>query len=41
MEYIRDKKMIHPESFDSWKIIPEQWVERARKKDYKLLFGEQ
>lgn len=41
MEYIRDKKIIHPESFDSWKIIPEQWVERARKKDYKLLFGEQ
>lgn len=41
MEYIREKKLITPESFNAWKIIPEKWVARAKIKDYRLLFGEQ
>jgi len=40
IEYIKNKKKIIPESLNSWKIIPEDWVKKAEKKDYKLLFGE-
>ena len=40
IEYLKDKKRIEPESLNSWKIIPEEWVKKAWKRDYKLLFGE-
>jgi len=38
MESIRKKRVINPEPFTRWKIVPEDWVKRAREKDYRLLF---
>ncbi len=36
---ISDEEKIAPKPFSNWKIIPEDWVERASLKDYYLLFG--
>jgi 2',3'-cyclic-nucleotide 2'-phosphodiesterase/3'-nucleotidase len=40
MKYIEEQKTISPEKLNNWKFIPEDWVMRARPKEYKLLFGE-
>lgn len=39
MEWIREQETLSPEANHNWKIIPEQWVEKAAPKDRKLLFG--
>ena len=41
MEWLKQKGEITPETNNNWKIIPEDWVETARPKDYILLFGDE
>jgi len=38
-KWIEEKKTINPEIISTWKVIPEDWWENGREKDYKLLFG--
>jgi 2',3'-cyclic-nucleotide 2'-phosphodiesterase/3'-nucleotidase len=38
-KWIEEKKTINPEIISTWKVIPEDWWEKGREKDYKLLFG--
>ncbi|HOP58010.1 MAG TPA: bifunctional UDP-sugar hydrolase/5'-nucleotidase [Bacteroidales bacterium] len=40
IESIKKKKNISPVPLNNWKIIPEDWVQIASKKEYRLLFGE-
>ena len=37
-EEIKKAGIITPASFNQWKFIPEEWVEKAAKRDYELLF---
>jgi 2',3'-cyclic-nucleotide 2'-phosphodiesterase / 3'-nucleotidase len=37
--WIVEKKTIHPEIISTWQILPEDWWEKGRLKDYALLFG--
>jgi len=39
LKSIEAKKMIRPEPFNNWKIIPEKWVKPAASSEYALLFG--
>ncbi|MDR1056271.1 MAG: 5'-nucleotidase C-terminal domain-containing protein [Prevotellaceae bacterium] len=39
MKWIEDQKIVNPVSLNEWKIIPENWVKPAAKRDYELLFG--
>jgi len=39
MKWIENKKIIKPETLNNWKVIPVKWWEKAKAKDYKLLFG--
>ncbi|HOZ14623.1 MAG TPA: 5'-nucleotidase C-terminal domain-containing protein [Tenuifilaceae bacterium] len=39
MKYIEEKKVITPTSFNTWKIVPEEWVNQAIERDKKLLFS--
>ncbi len=38
-EWIREKGEITPAPQSEWKVIPEQWVSEAAKREKKLLFG--
>jgi len=38
MKNIEKKKVISPKLIGNWKVIPESWAEKGKKKDYKLLF---
>ena len=38
IEWIKENKTIAPEIFSAWKVVPESWWEKGRKKDYELLF---
>jgi len=38
MKNIEKKKAISPKLIGNWKVIPESWAEKGKKKDYKLLF---
>jgi 2',3'-cyclic-nucleotide 2'-phosphodiesterase/3'-nucleotidase len=38
-EWIRVKGEITPVPLSEWKVIPEQWVSEAAKREKKLLFG--
>lgn len=38
-EEIKKAKVVKPQSFDQWKFIPENWVEKAAARDRDLLFG--
>lgn len=38
MEWIKDKKIIHPHIFGNWKVIPEDWWEAGKQRDYEILF---
>jgi len=40
MEWLKQKGDITPKTNNNWKIIPEDWVNQAKPKDYNLLFGE-
>ena len=39
LKYLETKKTIKPTALKNWKVIPEKWVDRARSRDYQLLFG--
>jgi 2',3'-cyclic-nucleotide 2'-phosphodiesterase/3'-nucleotidase len=39
MKWIEKNKTITPEAFGSWKVVPKEWWEKAKEKDYKLLYG--
>jgi 2',3'-cyclic-nucleotide 2'-phosphodiesterase/3'-nucleotidase len=39
LERIEKKETINPVASGNWKIIPENWVREAKKREYKLLFG--
>ncbi|MGE0078259.1 MAG: bifunctional UDP-sugar hydrolase/5'-nucleotidase [Bacteroidales bacterium] len=39
MNYIEQKHVITPSSYNCWKIIPEDWVKQAAEHDQKLLFS--
>jgi 2',3'-cyclic-nucleotide 2'-phosphodiesterase/3'-nucleotidase len=38
MKWIEEKKTVTPEILNNWKVIPTEWWEKAKEKDYKLLF---
>ena len=38
-EEIKKTGVVTPKSFNQWKFIPEEWVEKAAKRDYEILFG--
>jgi len=40
MDWVREKKIINPGIIGNWKIVPEDWWREGKKKDYKLIFGE-
>lgn len=39
MKWIEKQQTITPPFFGNWKIVPEKWVEKAAKRDYELMFG--
>jgi 2',3'-cyclic-nucleotide 2'-phosphodiesterase / 3'-nucleotidase len=39
MQWIKEKKIIKPHIIGNWKIIPEEWWQKGKEKDYILLFG--
>lgn len=38
MKWIEKNKTINPKANNNWKIIPTKWYNKAKEKDYKLLF---
>ena len=39
MKWIEEKKIINPNIISTWRVIPTNWWQLGREKDYKLLFG--
>ena len=39
MEWIREQETLNPKANHNWKIVPEQWMEKAANDDRRLLFG--
>lgn len=39
-EEIKRAGVMSPKPLNQWRFIPEEWVEKAAKRDYELLFGE-
>lgn len=39
LQYIEEKNVITPKTYNNWKIIPADWVKRASSREYALLFG--
>lgn len=39
MKWIETKKIINPNLIGNWKVIPEDWWEMGKERDYELLFG--
>jgi 2',3'-cyclic-nucleotide 2'-phosphodiesterase/3'-nucleotidase len=40
MNWVKKKKIVAPGIFRNWSVIPEDWWKEGKKKDYKLIFGE-
>lgn len=38
MKWIEKQKVINPVANNNWKVIPTEWYQKAKEKDYKLLF---
>lgn len=38
IRYIREKKTLSPQPLNQWKMIPEDWTEKAAERDARLLF---
>lgn len=38
MKWIENQKIVNPKLIGNWKIIPEEWWEKSKDKDYKILF---
>lgn len=41
MKYVEKVKIISPVPLNNWKVIPDEWVNNAKKTDYNLMFGSQ
>lgn len=39
LKYLEEKKVIKPVALKNWEMIPSEWVKKAEKRDYQLLFG--
>jgi len=39
MEYVKELNVINPQPHNHWHFIPEEWVEKATKREKELLFG--
>lgn len=39
MRWIEKNKTVTPKASGNWKVIPEDWWQKGKEKDYKLLFG--
>ncbi len=39
IEYLKLSGTIKPKAINNWKVIPSDWVKKAARKDYQLLFG--
>jgi 2',3'-cyclic-nucleotide 2'-phosphodiesterase / 3'-nucleotidase len=39
LKSVEDKKIINSVPLHNWKIIPEEWVKKARSSEYTMLFG--
>ncbi len=39
LKSVEEQKTLDPGSLNNWKIVPENWVETAKKREKKLLFG--
>ncbi|PKQ60523.1 bifunctional metallophosphatase/5'-nucleotidase [Labilibaculum filiforme] len=40
MKWIEEKGTVDIQCNNNWKVIPEDWCEEAKKREYKLLYGE-
>ncbi|MCB0746848.1 MAG: bifunctional metallophosphatase/5'-nucleotidase, partial [Ignavibacteriae bacterium] len=41
MKWIEQHKVVSPEEDDNWTVVPKEFVEAAKKRDYDLMFGKQ
>jgi 2',3'-cyclic-nucleotide 2'-phosphodiesterase / 3'-nucleotidase len=39
MKWIEKNRTITPKAMGNWKVVPEKWWQKAKEKDYKLLYG--
>jgi len=39
LQYIESQNNFNPSPAGNWKIVPEDWVKKAKAREYKLLFG--
>ncbi|KAF0162325.1 MAG: 2' 3'-cyclic-nucleotide 2'-phosphodiesterase [Ignavibacteria bacterium] len=39
MKWLEKNKIVTPKTDGNWKVIPEDWWQKGREKDYKILFG--
>jgi 2',3'-cyclic-nucleotide 2'-phosphodiesterase/3'-nucleotidase len=39
MKWIKEKKSVAPAIIGNWKVVPENWWEKGKQKDYGLIFG--
>ena len=39
MRWIKEKKSVAPAIIGNWKVVPENWWEKGKQKDYGLIFG--
>jgi 2',3'-cyclic-nucleotide 2'-phosphodiesterase/3'-nucleotidase len=40
MNWFKEKKIISPKIIGNWSVVPENWWKEGKRKDYKLIFGE-
>ncbi|MFQ5648666.1 MAG: bifunctional metallophosphatase/5'-nucleotidase [bacterium] len=40
MKWIEGKQTVTPESYGNWRVVPEDWWQAAKTRDFKLLYGE-
>ena len=39
MHWIKEKKIVRPVILGNWKVVPEDWWQKGKEKDYELLFN--
>lgn len=39
LKYLESVKIIEPRALENWKVIPEEWVRKAKQREFELLFG--
>lgn len=39
MKWIEKQKTVTPKAFGNWKVIPEEWWEKGKEKDFQLLYN--